>query len=231
MALRFYTALLMVTAVSAQAEPTLGSLFFSAPKTNNAKLVGLFAGRTAESLFKDRPAVKPIYGNETSFRLSGRVVEVVRDLIQEAESRTDGYDAVQHGARIKPKKKPTQMSLAEILEWIDATPGQPHAIGRYQFIPETLRRVMAKAGISATQRFSPLVQDKLANILLVEAGFHQFQAGVLDRHSFMNNLAKIWAGLPNSTGKSHYDGYAGNKASVSWARFDDVMGRISPNNG
>jgi hypothetical protein len=44
----------------------------------------------------------------------------------------------------------------------------------------------------------------------------------------MNNMAKIWAGLPTSNGKSHYDGYAGNKAMVTWARFDAVMARISP---
>jgi hypothetical protein len=44
----------------------------------------------------------------------------------------------------------------------------------------------------------------------------------------MNNLAKIWAGLPNSTGKSHYHGYAGNQATMTWARFDAEMAMIFP---
>lgn len=231
MALKIYTAIFVTMAVAAQAEAPLGSLFVAAPKNANAPLSGLFIGRTAGRLYEDRPAVAPIYGKETSFDLHGPEVQLVRDLIEEAESRTDGYDAVQHGAYIKPGKRPTQMTLAEIFAWIDATPGQPHAIGRYQFIPETLRRVMIKAGIGPTQRFSPQVQDRLANILLVEAGFHHFRSGALDRRSFMNNLAKIWAGLPNSSGRSHYDGHAGNKASVSWARFDGVMAHISPDSG
>lgn len=123
------------------------------------------------------------------------------------------------------------MTLAEVFKWIDATPGQPHAIGRYQFVPKTLRRVVAKTGIKASQRFSPKVQDQLADVLLAEAGLHRFRSGKLTRKAFMNNLAKIWAGLPNSSGKSHYHGYAGNKATVSWARFDAVMARISPKRG
>ena len=42
----------------------------------------------------------------------------------------------------------------------------------------------------------------------------------------MDSLAKIWAGLPTSSGRSHYDGYAGNAATMSWAQFDDEMARI-----
>jgi muramidase (phage lysozyme) len=163
--------------------------------------------------------------------LHGAEVQMIRAMIQEAESRKDGYDAVQHGARIKPPKRPTQMTLAEVFAWIDATPGQPHAIGLYQFIPETLRRVVAKTGVKLSQRFGPQVQDQLADVLLAEAGLHKFLAGQLERKGFMNNMAKIWAGLPNSNGKSHYDGYAGNKAAVTWARFDAVMAQISPERG
>lgn len=48
----------------------------------------------------------------------------------------------------------------------------------------------------------------------------------MTRRAFMNNLAKIWAGLPNDTGKSHYAGYAGNKASISWASFDAQMAQV-----
>ncbi|MEL6452578.1 MAG: hypothetical protein AAFQ19_15075, partial [Pseudomonadota bacterium] len=103
---------------------------------------------------------------------------------------------------------------------------QPHAIGRYQFIPPTLRRLVRQAGIPPKTRFSPQVQDRLADILLAEAGLHAFLAGDMGRTGFMNNLAKIWAGLPNDTGRSHYHGYAGNKATMTWAHFDDHMARI-----
>jgi hypothetical protein len=44
----------------------------------------------------------------------------------------------------------------------------------------------------------------------------------------MLNLARIWAGLPTSSGRSFYDGYAGNKATMSWAAFDTAMAEIFP---
>lgn len=208
-----------------------GSLFAAARVTPARQTAALFIGRDHRGMFSDRPAHTPAFVTAAPSVLRGSDVQVIRALIQEAESRRDGYDAVQHGARIKPTKPPTQMTLAEIFAWIKGTPGQPHAIGRYQFIPATLRRVVQKAGIKQTQRFSPAVQDRLADVLLAEAGLHQFRSGALGRKGFMNNLAKIWAGLPNSSGKSHYDGFAGNKASMPWSRFNKVMARIDPRRG
>ncbi|WP_386625092.1 lysozyme family protein [Sulfitobacter geojensis] len=207
-----------------------GSLFVAARSPQSGQTAALFIDRDHRGMFSDRPAHVPAYASAPTI-LHNTDVQVIRALIEEAESRRDGYDAVQHGARIKPRKRPTQMTLAEIFDWIKATPGQPHAIGRYQFVPKTLRRVVAKVGAKPTQRFDAKMQDKLADVLLIEAGLHRFRAGALGRKGFMNNLAKIWAGLPNSSGKSHYEGYAGNKASITLRRFDAVMARISPDRG
>jgi hypothetical protein len=91
--------------------------------------------------------------------------------------------------------------------------------------------VVVVTGVKLSQRFSSTIQDQLADVLLIEAGLHKFRTGQLGRQAFMDNMAKIWAGLPNSKGKSHYAGYAGNKASVTWARFDAVMAQISPKSG
>jgi muramidase (phage lysozyme) len=207
-----------------------GSLFVAARSPQTGQTAALFIDRDHRGLFSDRPAHALIYAAVPAV-LRGTDVQVIRALIQEAESRRDGYDAVQHGARIKPRKRPTQMTLAEIFAWIKATQGQPHAIGRYQFVPQTLRRVVAKVGVKPNQRFDAKMQDKLADVLLAEAGLHKFRTGALGRKAFMNNLAKIWAGLPNTSGKSHYEGYAGNKASITLRRFDAVMARISPDRG
>jgi hypothetical protein len=186
----------------------------------------LFIGRGKGGLFVDRDEAAPAFANAAVAGMSGRAVQMIRHIIGQAESSRAGYDAVQHGARIKPPRLPTQMKVADIFKWIEATPGQPHAIGRYQFIPQTLRRLMRKLDLSAQQRFSPDLQDKLADVLLAEAGYHKVKSGQLSRHAFMNNLAKIWAGLPNDTGRSHYDGYAGNKASMTWAQYDAQMVRV-----
>lgn len=196
----------------------------------------LFSGRAAGSLFepvaprpvKIRHTVEP----ETStfapsiFTAGARDVQRIRYLIGRAESRADGYDAVQYGAKIKPAKKPTQMTLGEVFAWIDATPNQQHAIGRYQFIPKTLGRLVTLLDLGPEVVFSPEVQDSLSDILLVEAGLYEVRSGEIKRQTFMYNLAKIWAGLPTVSGKSYYDGHAGNKSSMSWTEFDREMAKV-----
>ncbi|WP_377511095.1 hypothetical protein [Octadecabacter sp. R77987] len=147
-------------------------------------------------------------------------------LIAQAEAGPAGYDAVQHGARIRPPAPPTQLTLGEIYDWIEATPGQPHAIGRYQFIPSTLRRLADGQGMGPDTPFIAAVQDRLALVLLQDAGLHRFEAGTLDRVDFMHNLARIWAGLPLPDGTSYYEGHAGNRATMTWARFESGMAQI-----
>lgn len=194
----------------------------------------LYSGKGGLGLFAPHPKNIPDITQQASFRFhtpSGLTFQPsaqVLDLISKAEAGKLGYDAVQYGARIKTPRPPTQMTIDEIYTWIAQTPGQPHAIGRYQFIPETLKRLVRDAGINRHEIFSPQVQDILAEALLVEAGIASVTRGQMGRQTFMNNLARIWAGLPNSSGKSHYHGYAGNKATMTWARFDSEMRKIFP---
>jgi hypothetical protein len=158
-------------------------------------------------------------------------VDQLLSLIARAEAGSAGYDAVQHGARVRPVQFPTQMTLGEIYRWVDDTPGQPHAIGRYQFIPPTLRRVARVRGFGPETQFTPGVQDALALVLLEDAGLSQFQAASSGRRQFMHNLARIWAGLPLPNGRSYYEGHAGNSAAISWVAFDGGMARIWPVGG
>lgn len=183
----------------------------------------LFAGTAGNSLFAPQPVrQKAPYRSST---LGGPAAQIL-DLIASAEAGRAGYDAVVWAARIKPPKPPTQMTLGEIDDWIRATPRQHHAIGRYQFIPSTLRRLVAMTGAGRDQPFSPAYQDQLAAILLAEAGMHAYHDRKIGRITFMNNLAKIWAGLPNASGRSHYHGYAGNRATMSWADYSAQMAAI-----
>lgn len=183
-----------------------------------ANLASLFTGRSGTSLFRELP------------RGAARgAIKRLMQLIASAEAGSAQYDAVQHAARIKPAKRPTAMTLGEIYDWIAKTPGQQHAIGRYQFIPATLKRLAKSAGAGADERFTPKLQDRLAHQLLEEAGLSAMLAKRISRTDFMNNLAKIWAGLPTSSGKSYYHGYAGNRATMTWAHFDAQMAMIFPN--
>jgi len=128
--------------------------------------------------------------------LSGsRQLDQLFSIIALAEAN-NGYDSVQHGARVKPPALPTQMTVAQIYQWIDATPGQPPAIGRYQFIPATLRDLIGRLGVSSSARFDRALQDRLASALVAQAGYQDFHRGDLSASRFLDNLAQIWAGLP-----------------------------------
>ena len=119
------------------------------------------------------------------------------DVLAKYESGAAGYDAVnQYGTKggrgvegfsgdIKemPQHKGrslTDMTLSEIKqlqyddksmskeEWINA--GKLHAVGRYQFIGNTLPGVAERAGIPDNAKFSPQVQDIMALQLMKERG-------------------------------------------------------------
>ncbi len=179
----------------------------------NPGAASLFRGRASGSLF----AVPPVASMDVA-----RIMTVIAS----AEAGRANYDAVQHGAKIKPPLPPTNMTLAEIYDWIADTPGQPHAIGRYQFIPATLKRLVKNQEVPLHRSFSPDLQDQLAHQLIEEAGLSDFKAGRMAQEDFMNNLAKIWAGLPTSSGKSYYHNYAGNKATMSWDQYKARMDQI-----
>lgn len=160
------------------------------------------------------------------FREDASQTTQLLDLIGYAEAGSAGYDAVHLSAQIAPPAPPTKLTVGEIFEWIDQTPGQHHAIGRYQFIPSTLARLVREAGVSPDARFTPALQDKLAGRLFVEAGYGRFLSGDLGRSEFMDELAGVWAGLPLGSGRSVYHGTAGNRATISRAEFTRIMGAI-----
>ncbi|MFW2588717.1 hypothetical protein [Sagittula sp. SSi028] len=207
-----------------------GTEFDMAAITSDGRIhFGLGLDGEATPILIDMPEVVAYSGSGRAPFVSSRAGgpdAQLRHLIAYAEAGMAGYDAVQLGARRLPPKLPTQMTVQEIFQWIYATPGQPHAIGRYQFIPSTLRSLLSRAGVAPTELFSPQLQDHLANILLDDAGYGALMAGKISRERFMYNLAGIWAGLPLPSGKSRYHNYAGNRATISWQTFDAEMTRI-----
>jgi len=200
----------------------------SEPRGGSRLVASLFVDQSAGSLFAPLPERRRTADGLVLLGPNGSAAERIRHLISYAESGPDGYNAINHGARLRPPSPPTEMTLEQIYSWIAETPGQPHAIGRYQFIPVTLKRLAKKTGTSPQEVFSPRLQDRLADVLLIEAGFHTFREGGMQRTRFMENLAGIWAGLPMSNGKSRYHGFAGNRATMSWDRFDREMAQIFP---
>jgi hypothetical protein len=78
------------------------------------------------------------------------------------------------------------------------------AVGRWQIIGPTLKRLTKKLGLQDSDKFTKNVQDQMFKILLDEAGQAKFKAGVITADQFQDNLSKIWASVPNSKGVSTY---------------------------
>ena len=149
-------------------------------------------------------------------------------LIASVEAPVNGYDAVHWKARVKPPAPASTLTVGEIVAWIKATPNQPHAIGRYQIIPDTLAYLVKAEAVRSSDVFTPALQDRLAIRLLKNAGLLAFQKGDMTRAEFMDSVAKVWAGLPLSSGKSAYDGYAGNRAIITRKEYASAFARIYP---
>src|SRR6185437_12368714 len=122
----------------------------------------------------------------------------------------------------------SKMTLNEVLQFqhnlvaVDRLPSS--ALGRYQFMPNTLRNLMMQMGLSGNERFTPELQDDLALQLLKNRGFEQWQQGKLSNAAFMNNLAYEWASLPNPhTGRSQYDGDGLNHALVTPVQTSQML--------
>jgi hypothetical protein len=148
-------------------------------------------------------------------------IDGLLSLIGSAEAGRAGYDAIHHRAWVLPDKLPTQMTVQEIIDWIDATPRQNHAIGRYQIIPMTLSYLVDAENVPTTAVFSPALQDRLAVRLINDAGLPEFLSGQMAPADFLDSLAFVWAGLPLGSGLSAYEGFAGNSATISRRQYED----------
>jgi len=142
----------------------------------------------------------------------------VRELIGRAESKGD-YNVMVGGK----KADLTNMTLEQILD-LQKTMTRKNgfestALGKYQITNDTLRDLIRKTGSDPkTTKFDEAMQDRLADELIVYRGhYNKYAAGAISKDKFLNNLSKIWAGLPkDASGKSYYDKVGSNKATVGY---------------
>lgn len=200
----------------------------SKPVTREAPAGSSFQGLDSGSSFDLAPRTQKQRRSRPFVLPDGDDLRKVRALIEYAESNSHGYDAYHLSAPVPPPRRPTQMTIGEIFAWIKATPGQHHAIGRYQIIPSTLANLVERSGLDGRTVFNTATQDMLANVLIADAGYLELKQGAIPLPRFMDNLARIWAGFPLQTGRSAYHGYAGNRATVTLAEYRRHMSAIFP---
>lgn len=86
------------------------------------------------------------------------------------------------------------------------------ALGRYQIVRTTLRKLRKELGLKGTEKFDAAMQDRLAVQLLKGRGLDAWASGKISDKQFLANLANEWASLPKPSGKG---AYKGQNASVS----------------
>ena len=103
-----------------------------------------------------------------------------------------------------------------------------YAVGRYRFIPSTLRFAVNASGVSLDDKFDATTQDRLMAALIAYKrpyvlaylqGSHDDLNGVLD------DIAREWASVEYRNGRSYYR-RGGNKAKITRAQVAEVLREI-----
>ena len=99
------------------------------------------------------------------------------------------------------------------------------AVGRYQFIPSTLRWAVNHSSVDELDMFTPEVQDRLMATLVIykRPAVGAYLRGEHDLLGWaLNELAKEWASIEYRYGRSYYS-VGGNRAKISRAEVSTVL--------
>jgi muramidase (phage lysozyme) len=139
-------------------------------------------------------------------------------------------------------KPVTVMTVDEIIaasdSWRKRFGTTSGAAGAYQIIKPTLVQLKKDLGLTGIEKFTPALQDRMADKLLQKRGVDQFLAGALSFNAFGNNLAREWASFPLLSpakrgekalkrGQSYYDKFAGNSALIKPSVVEAVLAEMA----
>lgn len=179
-------------------------------------------------------------------------IEGLREQIARGEGTSDekaikhgfksGYDVtLEYGAytpdHLKGKAL-TEMTLGEVKELQRGMLNHPangwnsSAVGKYQIVGKTLwggesgkvGGLQKAMGLSDDDKFTPELQDRMADHLLKGRGLDKFMSGRISASQFQNNLAEEWASVARSdTGRSHH----GQGTGTSTAQIQSALNGLS----
>lgn len=130
-----------------------------------------------------------------------------------------GYDTVTGYAPFRPDQRITSMTIAEVMDWqrkIQAAGAKSTAVGRFQFILDTLEFLTRVHDVPHDTLLDRRTQDYLARVLMHRCGFYDPDRPV---EELGDCLAGTWAALPilsePKRGRSRYAGTANNHARIT----------------
>lgn len=148
-------------------------------------------------------------------------------MIRSAEANQHGYKSVGYTSSYgKPSRDDlTDMTIGEVMGWQeeqDGSRGKGYKadrtyVGAYQIGKSTLGEAVARTGLSLDTKFTKATQDYLAQDLVQNRANRATRNGTIEDDRFADQIAMEWAGVAASTGRSYYDGVAGNKSSVPYS--------------
>ena len=104
-----------------------------------------------------------------------------------------------------------------------------YAVGRYQFIPVTLRFAVSMSDVDRLDMFTPDIQDKLfaALVLYKRPSIGAYIRGNHDLVGWaLNDLAKEWASVEYRHGRGFYDHIGGNRAHITRAEAEITLNQV-----
>ena len=121
------------------------------------------------------------------------------------------------------------MTLQGVIDW--QKKNKEKAVGRFQYKPETLKRIAKQEGISLDETFTDEIQKKLAIRSLRDRGLDNFLINPSEeKNKFALNLSKEWASLPiiddksgKKIGDSYYSGTTSNRALVKPEEYESIL--------
>jgi hypothetical protein len=159
---------------------------------------------------------------------AGNLFDHLRPLLDLIAAGEGNYTSINRGkAGDTPGGHPglDRLTIAEVMA---LQKGGVFAVGRYQFIPDTLAMAVKAAGFKSTDVFSAENQDWLAIALLLGGKRPKLrdylQGKDVPLEAAQLDLAKEWASIPQANGRGFYDGdSAGNKATAKVAKVQAAL--------
>lgn len=193
-------------------QPTTPSLDFTGSGRNTGSSSGESSdtgdatpsgGDSIASIDMSSSVLTDINGEGSASGSSGNWNEML-DYI--ADSEGAGYNT-QYANQHTTDKPLTSMTVSEIMQAQRRQRGSS-AIGRYQFMSQTMRDGIAAGIIKPDEKFSPEMQDRLATWLIEsKRKGSAWRSGKINDEQFAQGLAQEWASIPSPyTGKGVYSG-------------------------
>lgn len=179
------------------------------------------------------PEVDDSTKNEQEQKKYNDALKKLLDLIAEGEGNWDSFNRGSAGDSIGHKfitneRKLTEFTIADVLKLQQAK--KVFAVGRYQFVPDTLKSAVASTQIDVNRLFDSTAQNELAVSYLLLTKRTALAGYIKGEHNnvslALNDIAKEWASLPYNFGngvfRSFYHGKANNSAKGGKELYEQV---------